>query len=78
MLLVEVTYSWGPWGVSVDVEGVRHTIQPSCAGEGVYLYDLTDVLPEDGDTARAALTLQVGCRGCRVAFRKVGVFEVGL
>ena len=78
MLLVEVTYSWGPWGVSVDVEGVRHTIQPSCAGEGVYLYDLTDVLPEDGDTARAALTLQVGRRGCRVAFRKVSVFEVGL
>ena len=57
LLMVDVPYAWGGWGLFALIDGRQHYIQGDCAGEGQFLYDLGALMRQWG-VEEAEVTLQ--------------------
>lgn len=48
LLIVDVPYAWGGWGLFALIDGKQYYIQGDCAGEGEMLYDLGTLMSNWG------------------------------
>lgn len=75
LLLADVPYAWGGWGILAYIDEKQYYVQSDCAGEGQFLYDLSallDLCGREQATVILAPFITTGA-GAKVTFRDLTI-----